>query len=85
MCLTIPMKIVAIDRFIAHCEAKGVKREVSLFMLQSDQLAVGDFVTVHAGYAVQKVTSQEAHSIWALFDQVLGTADVPLMAEDEHS
>ncbi len=83
MCLTIPMKIIAVNGFTAQCEAKGVQREISLFMMQSDELAVGDFVTVHAGYAVQKVTTQEAHATWALFDQVLGTADIPLMAEDE--
>jgi hydrogenase expression/formation protein HypC len=84
MCLAIPMKIVAIDGFNAHCEAKGVHRDVSLFMMQNDAVEVGDFVMVHVGYAIQKMTLQEARSAWELFDQALGTADIPLTAGDEH-
>ena len=84
MCLAIPMKIVVIDGFNAHCEAKGVKRDVSLFMMQGESVEVGDFVMVHAGYAIQKMTPQEACSSWELFDQVLGTTDIPLTTEDEH-
>ena len=71
MCLAIPMKIVAIDGFNAHCEARGVGRDVSLFMMQNDAVDVGDFVMVHAGYVIRKITPQEAHSTWELLDQVL--------------
>ena len=71
MCLAIPMKIVAIDGFNAHCEARGVERDISLFMMQNDTVEVGDFVTVPLGYAIRKLTPQEAHSIWELLDQVL--------------
>ncbi|MCG7907033.1 MAG: HypC/HybG/HupF family hydrogenase formation chaperone, partial [Candidatus Thiodiazotropha taylori] len=51
MCLGIPMQIKEIDGFTARCEAKGVEREVSLFMLQHEELAADDFVVVHVGYA----------------------------------
>ena len=71
MCLAIPMKIVAIDGFNAHCEARGVERDVSLFMMQNDAVDVGDFVMVHAGYVIRKITMQEALSTWELLDQVL--------------
>ena len=71
MCLAIPMQIVAINGFNARCEAKGVEREVSLFMLQDEPLSVGDFVMVHVGYAIQKVSQQEARSSWELFDEIL--------------
>jgi len=71
MCLAIPMQVVEIDGFQARCQAKGVEREVSLFMLQHEPLAPGDFVMVHVGYAIQKVTEQEARSAWELFDQML--------------
>ena len=84
MCLAIPMKIVTIDGFNAHCEAKGVKRDVSLFMMQDDAVEVGDFVMVHVGYAIQKMTPQEARSSWELFDQILGTTDIPLTRADEN-
>lgn len=78
------MKITAIDGFDARCEAKGVERDVSLFMMQNEEVAIGDFVMVHVGYAIQKMTHQEARSAWELFDQALGTADIPLTAGDDH-
>ena len=71
MCLGIPMQIVAIEGYNARCTAKGVVREVSLFMLQDEAVAVDDFVMVHTGYALQKMTEQEAHSTWELLDEML--------------
>ena len=71
MCLAIPMQISSIDGFLARAEAKGVEREVNLFLMQGEPLAVGDFVMVHVGYAIQKVTEQDARSAWELFDEIL--------------
>jgi hydrogenase expression/formation protein HypC len=71
MCLAIPMQIKEIDGFNARCEAKGVARDVSLFMMQGESLSVGDYVMVHVGYAIQKVSSQHARSTWELFDEML--------------
>jgi len=71
MCLAVPMKITAIDGYQCTCEAKGIEREVSLFMLQHEDVAVGDFILVHVGYAIQKVSAEEAAESWALFDEVL--------------
>ena len=75
MCLGIPMRIVAVDGFNAHCEAKGVQRDISLFMLQHEPVVPGDFVMVHVGYAIQKMTEEEALSAWELYDEVLGADD----------
>ncbi len=71
MCLGIPMQICEIDGYVARCEAKGVEREVNLFMLQDDDVGIGDFVMVHIGYALQKMTEQEARSAWEIYDQML--------------
>lgn len=71
MCLGIPMQIKEIDGFVARCEAKGVERDVNLFMLQHEELAADDFVVVHVGYAIQKVTPQEARSAWEVYDEML--------------
>lgn len=71
MCLAVPMMIKSIDGFAAVCEAKGIEREVSLFMLQDEDIGVGDHILVHVGYAIQKVTEEEAAESWALFDEVL--------------
>jgi len=71
MCLGIPMQIKSIDGFIANCEAKGVHRDVSLFMLQDEEFQVDDYVVVHVGYAIQKITPREARTAWELYDQML--------------
>lgn len=77
MCLAIPMQIEAIEGFIARCQAKGVRREVSLFMMQDEMPRIGDYVMVHVGYAIQTMTESEARSAWELFDQILCETDVP--------
>ena len=71
MCLGIPMQIKRIDGFIARCEAKGIERDVNLFMLQEDEARPGDYVMVHVGYAIQKMTEQEARSAWEIYDEIL--------------
>ncbi len=71
MCLGIPMQIQEINGYIARCVAKGVERDVSLFMLQHETLKTGDHVVVHVGYAIQKVTPQEARTAWEIYDQML--------------
>jgi hydrogenase expression/formation protein HypC len=71
MCLGIPMQIKQIDGFNARCEAKGVGRDVSLFMLQHEPLQEGDFVVVHVGYAIQKVSPEEAATAWEIYDEML--------------
>jgi hydrogenase expression/formation protein HypC len=73
MCLGIPMRILEIDGFNARCEAKGVERDVSLFMLQGEDLSADDYVVVHVGYAIQKITPGEAQSAWELYDQMLAS------------
>lgn len=71
MCLAIPMQIVEIDGYMARCHAKGIERDISLFMLQDETLSPDDYVMVHVGYAIQKVSEQEARSAWQLYDEVL--------------
>ena len=75
MCLGIPMRIVEVDGFNARCEAKGVQRDVSLFLLQHEPVVTGDFIMVHVGYAIQKMTAEEALSAWELYDEVLGSGE----------
>jgi hydrogenase expression/formation protein HypC len=77
MCLAVPMQITKIDGFNAHCVAKGVERDVSLFLLQDETIKEGDYLLIHVGYAIQKISEEEALSTWELLDQML--------AEDELS
>ena len=76
MCLAIPMQVIAVDGLHATCVARGVERQVSLLLLQGvdgkPAVVPGDFVTVHKGDAVNKVSAQDARTAWELFDQILG-------------
>ena len=61
MCLAIPSKIVAINDNMGKIDVAGVQREASLLLLEDPQ--VGDWVIVHAGFAIQKIdeaTAQES-------------------------
>lgn len=71
MCLAVPMQITQLNGFEARCTAKGVERDVSLFLLQAETLQEGDYVLIHVGYAIQKISKAEAQSTWELFDQML--------------
>lgn len=71
MCLGVPMRVKEIDGFMARCEANGVERDVSLFMLSENAVQSGDYVLVHVGYALQKMTAEEARSTWELYDEML--------------
>ena len=75
MCLGIPMQIVAIDAYTARCEARGATREVSLFLLRDELPEVGDYITVHLGQAIRKMSAQEALSTWTLLDELLAAED----------
>ena len=71
MCLAVPMQIKAIDDFSCICEARGIERDVSLFLLQGEHVEPGDHVLVHVGYAIQKVSAAESEETWELFDEIL--------------
>ena len=71
MCLAVPMQITQLNGFDARCSARGVERDVSLFLLQGEPVSVGDYVLIHVGYAIQKLSAEDAQSPWELFDQIL--------------
>ena len=58
MCIAIPSKIVRIENNTATIEMDGVLRDVSLLLLEDPR--VGDYVLVHAGYAIQKMDEATA-------------------------
>lgn len=65
------MQITAVEGLSARCEARGVEREISLFMMQDEPVAVGDFVMVSVGQAVRKVSPEEAKLSWEMYDLIL--------------
>lgn len=71
MCLAVPMKVDAIEGFVAQCSSKGVSRDVNLFLLQDQAVSINDHVLVHLGYAIQRISEAEARRYWEAFDEVL--------------
>jgi len=77
MCVAIPMKIQEMrDNHLCTAEIGGVAREISLMMLPD--ATVGDYVIVHAGFAIQKLDEEEALATLELFREL----DESLLAED---
>lgn len=58
MCLGVPMQVKTIENDVALCEIDGVQREASLMML--DDVKIGDYVLIHAGFAIEKIDDDEA-------------------------
>lgn len=58
MCLAIPMKILKIDGEEAIVELDGFQKEINISLME--EAAVGDYVMVHAGFAIQKVDPEDA-------------------------
>jgi len=75
MCLAVPMRVVERDGFMARCEAKGIERSVSLFLLQHEEVGPGDHVMVHVGYAIQKMSEADALNAWNLYDEMFAAED----------
>ena len=66
MCLAIPVKVVELrDGDQATVDVGGVRKEISLALV--DGIAVGDYVILHVGYAIQKLDPEEAEKTLALF------------------
>lgn len=75
MCLAIPVKVVELfEGDQALVDVGGVRKEISLALV--DGIAVGDYVILHVGYAIQKLDAEEAEKTLALFaelDESMGT------------
>ena len=77
MCLAVPMRVVEIvEGSRARAEAGGISRVVDVSLL--DNVVPGDYLIVHAGFAIEKLDPVEADARLALFDEM-----ARLQAEDE--
>ena len=66
MCLAIPARVVALPApGVARIDLSGVQKEISLALL--DDVAIGDYVIVHVGYALTKLDPLEAERTLATF------------------
>ena len=68
MCLGVPAKVMERNGEAAVVELGGVRREVSLMLL--DDVSVGVWVIVHAGFAIEKLSEEEAEQTLSLFREI---------------
>jgi hydrogenase expression/formation protein HypC len=76
MCLAIPAEVIEIEgNDLAVVEAGGAKKRISLSLV--DDARVGDYVLVHAGFAIEIVDEQEAKKTMELFEELARLDEVP--------
>ena len=68
MCLAVPVKVLQIDGQKASVELGGLVRQASITLVPDTQ--VGDYVLLHAGFAIQKLDQREAEETIRLFAEI---------------
>jgi hydrogenase expression/formation protein HypC len=73
MCLAVPGKILSVDQDqVANVDFGGVERPVNVSLVEA---GIGDYVIVHAGYAIQVLSEEDAQQTLELFRQILEEQD----------
>jgi hydrogenase expression/formation protein HypC len=68
MCLSIPVKIISIDGSMAEVSAGGTLFKAGIHMIENAR--VGDYVLLHAGFAIQKISEEEAEETLKLLREM---------------
>jgi len=71
MCLAVPMKLVEINAPEAVVELAGVRRKINLALLSPDELEIGDYLIIHAGFAIQKLDREDAEERLKYFEEMV--------------
>lgn len=72
MCLAIPSKIISIQDETAIIDVEGVQRKASIVLL--DDVQIGDYVIVHAGFAIQKLDEDAALETLKLMQEIVASS-----------
>jgi hydrogenase expression/formation protein HypC len=70
MCLGIPSKIITIEGTMATIDVYGAQRDISLLVLE-ENVNIGDYVIVHAGFAIKKLDEEVATETLEYFNKYL--------------
>lgn len=68
MCLAVPAQIIEREDMLATVDVGGVQRQVSMLLLPEAQ--IGDYVLIHAGFAMQQIDEEEAKLTWSLLQEM---------------
>lgn len=83
MCLSIPSKVVEIDENnVATVDTLGVKRKVTLDLI-SEPVVVGDYVLIHVGFAMNKISKEDAEESIRIYDEIVEAMNSGEIDEDE--
>ncbi len=69
MCLAVPSKIIEIDGSMATVDVMGLRKQISL-MLLPEEPKIGDYVLVHAGFAINRMEPAEAQEALKIFEKI---------------
>jgi hydrogenase expression/formation protein HypC len=74
MCLGVPAKILETSDGVAVVELGGVRREVSVMLIEN--ASVGEWVIIHAGFAIERLSEEEAEQTLALFREIAAADEI---------
>lgn len=73
MCLAIPARVVALgDEDTATIDLGGIRKEICVILLE--EVAIGDYVVVHTGFAISRIDPEEAEKTLTLLREAAGVA-----------
>jgi hydrogenase expression/formation protein HypC len=77
MCLSIPSKVVSIDKEknVAVVDTMGVTREAGLELMEEDEVKVGDYVLLHIGFIMNKIDEEDALESLKVYNEILQKLD----------
>ncbi len=77
MCLSIPSKVVKIDeeRNTAVVDTMGVTREAGLELVEHEDIKIGDYVLIHIGFVMNKISEEDALESLKVYNEILEIMD----------
>ena len=77
MCLSIPSKVVKIDkeRNVAIVDTMGVEREAGLELMEEGDVKIGDYVLLHIGFIMNKIDEADALESLKVYNEILEKLD----------
>jgi hydrogenase expression/formation protein HypC len=74
MCLGVPARVLEKSGAAAVVELGGVRREISLMLL--DDVSVGEWVIIHAGFAIERLSEEEAEQTLSLLREIADATEI---------
>jgi hydrogenase expression/formation protein HypC len=77
MCLSIPSKVVKIDKEtnVATVDTMGVQRQAGLDLMEDGEIKIGDYVLLHIGFVMNKIDEEDAMASLETYKEILAIMD----------